>query len=99
MARRCIRYVRAQATMTTTLTVRVRTFAVLRDALGFGEQSLEMPVGADVASLLSRLAETHPDANLPARRFSVAVNRIYVTRDVVLQDGDEVALIPPVSGG
>ncbi len=85
--------------MTTTITVKVRTFAALRDALGFGEQKLELPVGTDVAGLLARLAADHPDANVPSRRFSVAINRIYAKRDSALQDGDEVALIPPVSGG
>jgi len=85
--------------MTTTITVKVRTFAALRDALGFGERSLELPAGADVAELLARLAAEHPGANLPTRRFSVAINRIYAKRDAPLQDGDNVALIPPVSGG
>jgi molybdopterin converting factor subunit 1 len=85
--------------MTTTITVKVRTFAALRDALGFGEQSLELPAGTDVVGLLASLAADHPDAKVPSRRFSVAINRIYANRETILKDGDEVALIPPVSGG
>jgi molybdopterin synthase catalytic subunit len=85
--------------MTETISIRVRAFAALRQALGAGEVTLTVPTGTDVAGLLARLAAAHPNANLPARRFTVAVNRTYARPERVLADGDEVALIPPVSGG
>lgn len=81
------------------ITLRVRAFAALRVALGFSESLMEMPPGSDIAGLLARLASQHPDANLLARRVSVAVNRVYASPETTLKDGDEVALIPPVSGG
>jgi MoaE-MoaD fusion protein len=81
------------------ITVRVRAFAALREALGFGEVGLELRRGATVAQLTEQLAAEHPDANLAGRRFGIAVNRAYVSPDTALNDGDEVALIPPVSGG
>jgi molybdopterin synthase catalytic subunit len=79
--------------------VRVKAFAVLREALGFGECAMEVQPGGTVAQLIQQLAEAYPDANMTARRVGVAVNRAYVSSDTVLNDGDEVALIPPVSGG
>jgi len=85
--------------MTDTITVRVRAFALLREALGAAELAVTLPAGADVATLLAQLADDHPDARLPGRRFTTAVNRRYAPRETILADGDEVALIPPVSGG
>jgi molybdopterin synthase catalytic subunit len=85
--------------MAETITVRVRAFALLRDVLGSAELTVALPAGADVAALLARLAEEHPAAGLPARRFTTAVNRSYAPPETILANGDEVALIPPVSGG
>jgi molybdopterin synthase catalytic subunit len=85
--------------MTETTKIRVRAFAGLRDALGTGNFELDIPVGADVKILLNQLAAAFPTADLPNKHFSVAVNRQYCAHDTILSDGDEVALIPPVSGG
>lgn len=85
--------------MTDMITVRVRTFAGLREALGFSEAEVTLPVGTDVAGLVTRLADDYPAAHLTTRRYTVAVNRAYAAPDRVLADGDEVGLIPPVSGG
>ena len=85
--------------MSETITVRIRAFAGLREALGASTLEVDLPAGADVAALLARLAADHPHASLPDKRFSVAVNRAYSDDERVLQAGDEVALIPPVSGG
>lgn len=85
--------------MTNLLTVRVRVFAALREALGLAEMTVQVAPGTDVAGLLVRLSELHPAAGLPARRFGIAVNRAYAIPTTTLADGDEIALIPPVSGG
>ena len=85
--------------MTDSITIRVRAFAGLREALGFSEVELTLPVGTDVAGLVARLAADYPEARLTTRRYTVAVNRAYAPPDRVLADGDEVGLIPPVSGG
>ena len=85
--------------MTETITIRIRAFAALRDLLGFSNFQMLLPAGADVAGLLAELAANHPEARLAERRVAVAVNRAIVARDRVLADGDEVALLPPVSGG
>lgn len=85
--------------MSETVTIRVRAFAALREMLGFGELQMTLPVGADVAALMAELAAGHPGARLEEHRFAVAVNRSFAAGDRILADGDEVALIPPVSGG
>lgn len=79
--------------------VRVRFFAGLREQFGASELTLELPDGASVAGILSRLDAEHPGVRLGERRFTVAVNRAFARPDHVLSEGDEMALIPPVSGG
>ncbi len=85
--------------MNEVITVRIRAFAGLREVLGTSGFTLTLPRGTDVAGLLARLAADYPNARLGGRRFTVAVNRSYAPPDRVLADGDEVGLIPPVSGG
>jgi molybdopterin synthase catalytic subunit len=85
--------------MTETMTIRVRVFAALREALGLAETIVTVRAGADVQGLLTALAAQHPQARLHDRRFGVAVNRAYAPLTTILSEGDEVALIPPVSGG
>jgi MoaE-MoaD fusion protein len=85
--------------MTEMITVRVRAFASLREALGIGETAVEAPVGTDVGGLVALVAAAYPEARLTSRRYTVAVNRAYAPPNRVLADGDEVGLIPPVSGG
>ncbi len=85
--------------MTDQISVRVRTFAGVREALGLAETTVQLAPGSDIARLLVRLDELHPAAGLSNRRFGIALNRAYVPLSACLSDGDEVALIPPVSGG
>ncbi|MDR3740656.1 MAG: molybdenum cofactor biosynthesis protein MoaE [Terracidiphilus sp.] len=77
--------------------VQVQAFGVLKDALGAEPLSLTLFPGATVADLLATVARTHPTAVLSG--IAVGVNAEYATSAVLLNDGDEVALLPPVSGG
>jgi molybdopterin synthase catalytic subunit/molybdopterin converting factor small subunit len=77
--------------------VRVLPFGVLKDWLGASPATLELRDGATVADLLARLAESHPPKAL--RGIAVSVNAEYATRTHILREGDEVGLLPPVSGG
>jgi MoaE-MoaD fusion protein len=80
--------------------VHVRLFASARESVGSGELELELPHGATAAEALAELSGR---AELPevldAERVALAVNREYADRDHRLADGDELAVIPPVSGG
>ena len=72
----------------------MRLFAGLRERAGTGARELELADGASVADVWPALELGDEPAGL-----LYAVNREYVTPDRPLSDGDEVALIPPVSGG
>ena len=82
------------------LTVQVRLFAMLREAAGRDSLDLELPDGATVADARAALAR-EPGLRELVERLPVrtAVNREYADDDTALEAGDEVALIPPVSGG
>jgi molybdopterin synthase catalytic subunit len=74
--------------------VRVRLFAMLRERAGASELQLELPDGARVRDALAAVEELAQ--GLP---LVMAVNREYADADAPLAPGDELALIPPVSGG
>jgi molybdopterin synthase catalytic subunit len=81
------------------LRIRVRLFAMQREAAGTKELRLEIPLGATVDDAWSAAVEAVP-ALAPGRRaLRFAVNGAYAGPDTPLADGDEVACIPPVSGG
>lgn len=76
--------------------VHVRLFAGLREQAGFGARDLELPEGstcADVAAAIGELQDPLPQG------LAFAINRAYAEPGSIVEDGDEVALIPPVSGG
>ena len=79
--------------------IRLRLFASVREIVGAGELSLEVPEGCTVGQLVQRLGEIHPRLQGLASSLLLAVNREYRPAEHPLQDGDEVGLIPPVSGG
>ena len=92
--------------------VRVLSFGVLKDWVGGEAMAAELPEGATVANLLELLAETRAAVSelgglqpfggnelQPLRGIAVSVNAEYAVSTHVLCDGDEVGLLPPVSGG
>jgi molybdopterin converting factor subunit 1 len=80
--------------MTGTMTLEVKLFAMLRERAGSDSVAVELPEGATVGDLLGELAPL-----IGAMPVRAAVNREYSVDSAPLSDGDEVALIPPVSGG
>ncbi|GAC1319543.1 MAG: hypothetical protein NVSMB2_14940 [Chloroflexota bacterium] len=81
----------------TGICVHVRLFASYREAAGTRSLDTLLPADARVSDLMMLLAERIP--GLLTAPGMVAVNQAYVQPDVQLHDGDEVAFIPPVSGG
>jgi MoaE-MoaD fusion protein len=79
------------------ITVAVRLFASYREQAGRARLDAEVPEGARVRDLQAQLTAQIPA--LAATRGLVAVNQTYVGPDLELHHGDEVAFIPPVSGG
>jgi molybdopterin converting factor subunit 1 len=81
------------------MTIRLRFFAMLRERAGAGELQQEVPGSTTVRSLWQMIREQHPALAAYGGPVRFAVNQAYVDSETVLQDNDEVAFIPPVSGG
>ena len=79
--------------------VTVRVFARLRDVIGTGEFTADVAEGATVAAVWTAVVAAHPDAAAYARAVSCAVNADYARMTTPVREGDEVAFLPPVSGG
>jgi molybdopterin converting factor subunit 1 len=79
--------------------VTVRLFARLRDIAGAAELLREVSPGATIGTVWRQLVGEFPDFARYERTISSAVNADYARMDQVVRDGDEVAFLPPVSGG
>jgi len=78
--------------------VQVLCFGVLKDWFGAESTPVELPASATVAALIEQMSRLAPMPSVGAG-IAVSVNAAYVNRSHELCDGDEVALLPPVSGG
>jgi len=81
------------------MTVRIRLFARLRDIAGKGELQQQVPQGATVRTIWDSLTGEFPDLKDYQASISTAVNAEYSRMDAPVNEGDEVAFLPPVSGG
>jgi molybdopterin converting factor subunit 1 len=79
--------------------VTVRLFARLRDLAGSGELVRDVTTPATVETVWRALVEEMPTLGDYERTMSVAVNADYAKMSAKVHDGDEVAFLPPVSGG
>lgn len=79
--------------------VRVLFFGVLKEIFSRAEEELELPEGSTAGDLLLRVAGHAQAAQKALASSAVAVNREYAQAATLLHDHDEVALLPPVSGG
>ena len=77
----------------------VRLFALYRERAGASLITVEVPDGATVGALTDAVRGMYPRLAPPEVRIVVAVNAEYADDDLLLSPGDEVCLIPPVSGG
>ncbi|MDB5075767.1 MAG: molybdenum cofactor biosynthesis protein [Chloroflexi bacterium] len=79
--------------------IQVRYFAYFREQLGRSHDEVDLPDGSDVADLWQRCVGDHPRLPQLWGSTAVAINGEYAGREAPLHDGDEVAFLPPVSGG
>jgi len=82
--------------------VKVLAFGVLKDLLGTSTEQIELPPGSTVAGLLRILEQRTSNLRMTTtvwQSLAVAVNREYSSVAMELHEADEVALLPPVSGG
>jgi molybdopterin converting factor subunit 1 len=81
------------------MTIKVLFFASLAAQLDRREMALQIPEGATVHDAFLLLAKQFSDLSGIESRLAFAVNMTYVKGEHLLADGDELAMIPPVSGG
>jgi len=79
--------------------VRVKFFAMVREKVGQDEMELELPPGSTTRQFWNTLLSRFPVLEPYQQQSRLAVNRTYVQGEQPLNDGDEVTIIPPVSGG
>jgi MoaE-MoaD fusion protein len=79
--------------------VTVLFFGVLKELLSSESQTLELPAGSTVDAILEHYRELLPQRPKLWSTLAIAVNQSYAVKGCLLRDGDEVALLPPVSGG
>jgi len=81
------------------IAISIKYFAILREQLGASDAVLDVPVGTTAGEIYAIATRDHPRLAGLERSIMLMVNEEYVRADHQLQDGDEIAFIPPVSGG
>ena len=81
------------------LSIKVRLFALYRERLKKSELTLVVPAGSTVRELTEQLAREYPEIGPLLAHTAIAVNEEYTDNSRTLIEGDELALLPPVSGG
>ena len=79
--------------------INVRLFALYRERAGTDHLELELASGTTLSEAVGKIRQLHPQLAPPSVDIVAAVNAEYSEGELQLQDGDEIALIPPVSGG
>lgn len=79
--------------------LRVLFFGMLKDLVGRPADEIDLPDGTDLGAVFERYASRHPRLRELAPSIVAARNQEFAERDTLLADGDEVAFLPPVSGG
>ena len=85
--------------MEETITITLKLFAVYQEAIGAAEQTLVLPAGIPAGEVRDRLIQQHPSLAQWKDLTRFGINLQFAEADTALSDGDELVLIPPVSGG
>jgi molybdopterin synthase sulfur carrier subunit len=84
------------------ITLKVKSFSILREIIGKHEMTLQLPKkdeGTTVADLRIRVLELYPAISAQRIVMAIAVNAKMANDKSIINDFDEVALLPPISGG
>jgi len=79
--------------------ITIRLFALLKDRAGTDQLDLDLPEKSTIGTAVDHLRHRLPALADHLNHIGFALNRSYTQPNTPLQDGDELALIPPVSGG
>lgn len=93
------RYNCAMAAASETARVKVLFFGRLKEVVGLAEDSIELPEGAPIEALFSRYGASHPELARFRPSLVASRNQEFASWSTPLHSGDEVAFLPPVSGG
>ena len=74
-------------------------FGQLKDIVGQAEESLELEPGTKLSGVMAHYAKKYPKFEGLSKSIACAINQEYAPGTAVLREGDEVGLLPPVSGG
>ena len=85
--------------MAVAIAVRARLFARLREQAGTDAENVGLPAGSTIADVYEAIRRLHPGLQADRNAVRAALNQEFAGWDAVVADGDEVAFIPPVSGG
>jgi len=85
--------------MAVAIAVSARLFARLREQAGTDAESVELPAGSTVSDVFDAVKRLHPGLDADREAVRAALNQEFADWDAAVADGDEVAFIPPVSGG
>lgn len=85
--------------MAVAIAVRVRLFARLREQAGLEAERIEVAQGSTLANVYESLRRQHPALEPDRKAVRGAINQEFSDWETVVSQGDEVAFIPPVSGG
>ena len=81
------------------INIRILYFAFIKDLTGVRADTMILPYGSTINKLLTNILDTYPQINNILKLIKVSVNYKVVDVNTILKDGDEVALLPPISGG
>ncbi len=82
-----------------TITITLKLFAVYQETLGLPEKQLKIPTGTTAGEVLNRIVDSHPVLAQWRDLTRFGINLQFVEEEAQLNEGDELVLIPPVSGG
>lgn len=80
------------------MTISILAFGIAKEIVGTPSAALQVDDATTVGTIKARLGEQYPRLQL-LTSFMIAVNGEYAVADTVIKQGDEIAIIPPVSGG
>ncbi len=85
--------------MSSLIRISILYFANVKDATGVRKDAIDLPQDTPIKKLLTKISITYPNIKGMLNNIQISVNYKVVNMNTILKDGDEVALLPPISGG